>query len=87
MGNKSYLGVTSDSLIASGTGRLVNLTITDAGSAEGAVYDAATVQEADASNMIAVIPTTTGIMTLNFPFTNGLVVKPGTGQSISLTYS
>lgn len=65
----------------------MNLTITDAGSAEGSVHDASSVGDADTSNIITVIPNSTGILPLNFPFTNGLVVKPGTGQSVSLTYS
>lgn len=87
MGSSTYLGATVPSLVATGEGRLVNVVISVAGSAAGTIHDAASVADASASNVIFVTPATAGSGTANVPFTNGLVISPGTGQTISVTYS
>lgn len=87
VGTSTYLGATNDSLITQEAGRLVNLTVSVTGATAGTVHDASTVSAATAANVIAVIPATVGITQINVPFTNGLVLKPGSGQTISITYS
>lgn len=87
VGDKTYLGAKDASLIAQGAGRLVNMVVSVAGSGAGTIHDAATVAAADASNVISVIPMAVGIGAINVPFTNGLVIKPGTGQTVTITYS
>ena len=86
VGSKTYLGVTDDSLVYTGAGRLVNVMVT-AGTAGGTIHDAATVAEATAANVIFNLPTTTGLTQVNVPFFEGLVVNPGTSVTVSLTYS
>ena len=86
VGAKTYLGVTDDSLVYIGSGRLVNVIVT-AGTAGGTIHDAATVAGANASNVIFTIPTTTGITQVNVPFFDGLVVNPGSSVTVGLTYS
>lgn len=86
VGSKTYLGITDDSLVYTGAGRLVNVMVT-AGTAGGTIHDAATVAEATASNVIFNLPTSTGLTQVNVPFFNGLVVNPGTSVTVSLTYS
>lgn len=89
IGNSSYLGITSSALVKTGSGRLVNLTVSVAGGAAGTIHDAASVSAASADNVIAVIPTavTNGSLLINVPFTNGLVVKPGSSHNVSVVYS
>lgn len=86
VGGNTYLGVTDDSLVYTGAGRLVNVMVT-AGTAGGTIHDAATVATATASNVIYNLPTSTGLTQVNVPFFDGLVVKPGTSVTVSLTYS
>lgn len=86
VGNNTYLGITDDSLVYTGAGRLVNVMVT-AGTAGGTIHDAATVAEATAENVIFNLPTTTGLTQVNVPFFDGLVVNPGTSVTVSLTYS
>jgi hypothetical protein len=86
IGDKTFLGATSDNLVSTSSGRLVNLIVSVAGSA-GTVHDAATVAGATSSNVIAVIPATAGVHVINVPFTNGLVIKPGASQTVGVTYA
>lgn len=95
----SYLGgrITSatvaaasgSTLIVTGSGRLINYSITIKGSAAGFVYNAISTNTTAPEN--ALIATTAtqevGVYSAGLHFSNGLVVSPGTGQSINVTYS
>jgi hypothetical protein len=85
IGNNTYLGASDNNLVYTGVGRLVNVIVT--GTAGGTIHDAATVATATTSNVIYNIPTTADFYQVNVPFFNGLVVKPGAGVTVSLTYS
>lgn len=86
VGNKTYLGITDSSLISNTEGRLVNVVVTVA-AAGGTIHDAATVAEADASNVIFPIPNAVGVTQVNVPFFNGLVMNPASGSTVTITYS
>lgn len=86
VGDKTYLGISDSSLISTTSGRLVNVSVSVA-AAGGTVHDAASVATADASNVIFPIPNQIGITQVNVPFFNGLVVKPASSSTVSLTYS
>jgi hypothetical protein len=58
-----------------------------AGSTAGGVYNASTVAGAAASNELVVIPNTLGYTKVGHAYTNGLVIKVGSGQSVNITYS
>lgn len=87
VGTDTYLGATNESLVKEGAGRLVNMVISVAGSTVGTIHDASSVANATANNVISVIPNTVGSGIINVPFTDGLVIKPGAGQTLSITYS
>lgn len=89
IGSAVSLGITSATLVKTGSGRLVNLTVTVAGGAAGTIHDASSVAGATAANVIAVIPTavTNGSLLINVPFTSGLVVKPGSSHNVTVVYS
>ncbi len=94
--NQSYLDVqgvktvtlTSTTLVKTGPGRLVNVSII-VGAAAGVAYDTNSVTSIATGNRIFIIPTsaTNGIINVNLPFSNGLVVNPGAGQTIAVSYS
>jgi hypothetical protein len=79
--------VTSSTLIIAGSGRLISFSVVVAGSANGLIYNAGTPSGGAAANALVATPTTVGVYAANMVFTNGLVIAPGTGQSINITYS
>lgn len=72
-------------LVQSGAGRVCVVSVTTAGSATGKIYDATAATAT--TNPVYVIPTTAGVTVVNIPITNGLVVAPGTGQVVMVSYS
>jgi len=58
-----------------------------AGSASGMIYDASSVASAGTGNRLAVIPNTVGIYTINMPVNKGIVVAPGSGMIVAVSYS
>jgi hypothetical protein len=79
--------VTGDTLVVSGRGYLVSFTVVVAGSAAGSIYNANSTTSPPAAQKLCVTGTTVGIYPAGLVFTNGLVISPGTGQSINVTYS
>lgn len=73
-------------LVVAGAGRLVSASVTVGGSANGTINNSATVGGAGAGNVLASIPDVIGIYPLGQQFTYGLVVTPGSGQSLNVTY-
>jgi hypothetical protein len=84
-GTTSYTNITAATLVKSGQGRVARLVVVVAGSGTGSVYDASS---ATATNdKLLTIPTTIGIVEVNIPVNNGIVVAPGTGQTVAIVYS
>jgi hypothetical protein len=86
-GSTTSATVTTPTLVITGPGRLVNVSVTVAGSAVGFVYNTASTATVAASNALVPVPNTIGVHQTNQLFTNGLVIVPGTGQSLNVTYS
>ena len=78
--------VTADTLVVSGSGYLVRYSILVAGVA-GTIHNANSIANAAATNALCVSQATTGVFSAGMAFTNGLVIKPGAGQSVNVTYS
>ncbi len=79
--------VSADTLIITGSGRLVNFSVVDAGTGDGAIHNSATVAGVTTANQLCVVPQTVGIYPAGLVFTNGLVIVVGTGQLINVTYA
>lgn len=84
-GSKSYTNITTATLVQSGQGRIARMVVVTAGSGTGAVYDAASATAT--SDQLLTIPTTVGVVEANIPVNNGIVVAPGTGQTVAIIYS
>lgn len=80
------LNVSANTLVKAGAGRIAKVNVTTAGSAAGTINDSDTVANAAAANLIFSIPNTVGSYSIEFPVFLGLVVKPGTGQIVSVSY-
>lgn len=77
--------ISAATLVKSGGGRIARISVTVAGSSEGSIYDAA---NANATSVkIASIPNTVGVTEINLPVNSGIVVAPGTGQTVVVSYS
>lgn len=83
--------VTAPTLIVAGRGRLLSFSVVIAGSGAGTVHNAGappgTPNGNTAANALVATPATVGVYPVNMIFTNGLLIVPGTGQSINVTYS
>lgn len=85
VGSKFYSDITAATLIQSGQGRVARVSVIVAGSSVGAIYDASS--DTATTNQLWVIPNTVGVTEVNLPVNNGIVVAPGTGQTVAISYS
>lgn len=89
VGKTTSLNVTAAAVIKTGPGRVVRV-INNAGVAGFTLNDCATTGAAAAANQIMVISTTTvgQVITLDFPFTVGLVVSAvGSSGALAISYT
>ena len=85
-GNITSATVTGTTQICTGGGYLVNVSVAVAGTTVGKIYNSATTGAAAAENLLATAPNTLGVVPLGEAFTLGLVITPGSGQSLNVTY-
>ncbi len=84
-GVQSTADITAATLVRVGAGRIAVVSVTTAGSAVGHIYDA---NIASATTLpIYTIPTTAGVYVVNLPVTYGIVVAPGSGQHVTVSFS
>jgi hypothetical protein len=79
--------IVAPTIVKNTSGRIASVSVITAGSATGFVYDA--VSLTDTSKPIYVIPMAVSAQpyVVNFPLSFGLVVVPGSGQKITVSYS
>jgi hypothetical protein len=78
--------VTAATVIKNSFGRVAKISVITAGSTAGSVNDAATTGAAAVGNQLAAIPNAVSVIDLDMPFANGLVVTPGTGQVLAVSF-
>ena len=69
-----------------GQGRLARVQVLVAGTTPGAAYDSTTVAGGTIANQIGAWPSTVGQYLIDMPFVAGLVITPGTGQTVAVSY-
>ena len=84
-GARVFQKVTTTTAVSTSAGRLAMISVTTAGSTTGTIYDAADV--ATTTRPIYIIPMTVGVVFVNLPVVYGIVVVPGTGQNVTVSYS
>jgi hypothetical protein len=79
--------ITAPTLVKNVAGRICSVSVIVAGSATGFVYDATSLT--DTSKPLYVIPDAVGLepYVVNLPASFGIVVVPGTGQTVTVSYS
>ena len=85
-GQKTFFNITAATLVKASSGRVAKVSVIVAGSVAGSVNDAATIVGASTANEIAVIPATVSVYNIDFPVSNGIVLTPGTGQTLAISY-
>jgi hypothetical protein len=85
-GVKHALGITVATVVKALPGSLLGFTVLVAGTGNGTINDTTTIGGAATANAVCVTPQTVGSVAVNFPCTSGIVVVPGTGQTISVSY-
>ena len=81
---------TTPVLFSSGQGRLASISVTaSSGGNTGMIYDLSSVDPAGIviSNSLCFIGDTKGVTYANLPYNSGLVVVPGTGMTVVISYS
>jgi type II secretory pathway pseudopilin PulG len=87
-GSQVSNSVSASTQIVHGAGRLANINVIVAGTGAGVIYD--TIDAGNSNNpnhRLAAIPMTVGSFFINTSFNDGLLVVPGTGQTVTVTYS
>ncbi len=77
--------ITAATVVRAGQGRLATVSVTTAGSAVGTIYDSASTSIT--TRPIYTIPNTVGVVSVNLPVVYGVLVTPGTGQAVTVSYS
>lgn len=84
---KNALNITAAKVVKASKGYVKQVIVLTAGSTGGTVSDVATTGGVAAANLIFNVPDTVGVYTLDMPFQTGLVVVPGTGQVLAVSYA
>ena len=84
-GAQNFAGLTAPTVVKSTSGRIARVSVIVAGSAPGMIYDGAALGAT--TKPLCVIPNATGPFEANFPTSFGLLVVPGSGQTVSGSFS
>jgi hypothetical protein len=85
-GAKNLANITAATLVKGAPGTLLTVQVIVSGNAPGTVNDVSTAGGAAAGNQIGTIPNQVGVTQFRVPFLTGLVVVPGTGQTVAVSY-
>jgi hypothetical protein len=97
-GSKVSAQISTPTVVLVGQGRLARIVITTSGTTSGSIYDAS-VSTATSPKIYTIDHTGGGgggggggssgirVIEINIPVNNGIVVAPGTGQVVTVSYS
>jgi len=86
-GNKNVTGMTAQTVVSINPGRMCSVAVIVAGSASGSIYDASSTATATSARLLVTIQNTVGVYVINMPVAYGIVVTPGTGMTVAVSYS
>lgn len=84
-GVSNAAGLTATTLVKTTSGRLCTVSVIVSGAAVGKIYDASSASVT--TNPVYTIPTAVGVYVVNLGMLYGVVVAPGTGQTVTIGYS
>lgn len=87
-GVTSKKNLTTTTLVKAAPGQVFTVSVIVAGSGAGALYDKVNTSGLDATTQIGTIPDTVGTYPFyGWPCANGIVLAPGTGQTLAISYA
>jgi hypothetical protein len=86
-GSTDVLNITTATVIKASAGRLAMVSVLVAGSTDGTANDCTTTGAAAVANQFGIIPQFTGVSVFDWPCGAGIVVIPGTGQTLAVSYT
>ena len=86
-GQRNSLALTTTTVVSAKPGRVIVVSVVVAGTGDGTIYDASSIATAVSGRELAVIPQTVGPFTLAMPVAYGIVVAPGTGQTVTVSFT
>jgi hypothetical protein len=84
-GTSNLTSITAPTVVKSSPGRIVEVSIIVAGSSTGTIYDGATTTAT--TRPIIPMPNIVGVYRVSWPTSYGILVSPGSGQTVSVSYS
>lgn len=86
-GSSVIYNLTAATVVKATPGRCVTVSVIVAGSAAGTANDVTNTAGAAVANQFGTIPNTVGIYKFDWPCLSGIVVVPGTGQTVSVAFN
>lgn len=88
-GSFNELNITAATVVKASRGVILQISVNVAGSAAGAVYDAAATTGNVAANLVAPIPSAISASPIpyNFMCLSGILIVPPTGGTVSVSYA
>lgn len=92
VGSKSLLNISAAAIVDDTTAssysgrRMGRVMVITAGTTIGGINDCLTITQAVTANQIFSIPNTIGVYLIDFPMMSGIVVSPGAGQVVAISY-
>lgn len=77
--------ITATTLVSTGQGRVASVSVIVVGSTDAMIYDSNI--DSSLTDAVAIVNNVLGITVINMPYNNGLVVVPGTGMTLVVSYS
>ncbi len=85
--SNSLFNITTPTVVKAAPGYVTRVIVQVAGSGTGTVNDCATTGAAAIGNQIDVIPQTVGSLPIEWPCMTGIVIVPGTGQTVAVSFA
>jgi hypothetical protein len=79
--------VDAATVITQGSGYVISISVVEKGTKAGFLYDAATVEAPKDEDRLMAVKMDEGVFLAGFKFKSGLLVVPGEGQAVTITYS
>jgi hypothetical protein len=84
-GQVNAANIGTPTVVSPKAGRITSVSVITAGTTNGVIFDGASLTAN--TKPVFVIPNTVGVFVVNLPLSFGLLVNPGAGQTVTVSYS
>jgi hypothetical protein len=78
--------ITAATALKTSAGRVAKVSVLVVGTSTGSVNDCATTGAVALANQVAVIPEAVGVYDIDMPTSAGIVITPGAGQTLAVSW-